>query len=73
MPRTTGSASSRGARSRAACSAARTSDDTARRKSVNPRYEALRPQLDDWEKLCAELGEEPAAVALGVAAAARRA
>ncbi len=40
------------------------SDDTARRKNANPRYESLRPQLDDWEKLCAELGEEPAAVAL---------
>ncbi len=25
---------------------------------------SLRPQLDEWEKLCAELGEEPAAVAL---------
>jgi len=40
------------------------SDDTARRKNANPRYESLRPQIDDWEKLCAELGEEPAAVAL---------
>jgi len=40
------------------------SDDTARRKNANPRYESLRPQLDDWEKLCAEIGEEPAAVAL---------
>jgi aryl-alcohol dehydrogenase-like predicted oxidoreductase len=40
------------------------SDDQARRKNANPRYESLRPQLDDWEKLCAELGEEPAAVAL---------
>ncbi len=38
--------------------------DTARRKSVQPRYEAVRPQLERWEKLCAELGEEPAAVAL---------
>ena len=38
--------------------------DTARRKSLNPRYEAMRPQLEKWEKLCAELGEEPAAVAL---------
>src|SRR6478672_8169941 len=28
------------------------SDDTARRKNANPRYESLRPQLDDWEKLC---------------------
>ena len=40
------------------------SGDTARRKNPNPRYEALRPQLEKWEKLCAELGEEPAAVAL---------
>jgi len=38
--------------------------DSARRKNANPRYEALRPQLEKWEKLCAELGEEPAAVAL---------
>jgi aryl-alcohol dehydrogenase-like predicted oxidoreductase len=38
--------------------------DTARRKSPNPRYEAMRPQLEKWEKFCAELGEEPAAVAL---------
>ena len=28
------------------------------------RIEKLRPQLEQWEKLCAELGEEPAAVAL---------
>jgi aryl-alcohol dehydrogenase-like predicted oxidoreductase len=28
------------------------------------RIEKLRPQLEKWEKLCAELGEEPAAVAL---------
>jgi aryl-alcohol dehydrogenase-like predicted oxidoreductase len=42
----------------------RGSGDTARRKNLNPRYEAMRPQLDKWEKLCAELGEEPAAVAL---------
>jgi NDP-hexose C3-ketoreductase / dTDP-4-oxo-2-deoxy-alpha-D-pentos-2-ene 2,3-reductase len=35
-----------------------------RRRSVQPRYEVLRPQLEKWEKLCAELGEEPAAVAL---------
>ena len=40
------------------------SGDTARRKSLNPRYEAMRPQLEKWEKFCAELGEEPAAVAL---------
>jgi aryl-alcohol dehydrogenase-like predicted oxidoreductase len=41
-----------------------TSGDTARRKSVQPRYERMRPQLERWEKLCADLGEEPAAVAL---------
>src|SRR5450432_237153 len=41
------------------------SDDTARRKSLNPRYVAMRPQLEKWEKFCAELGEGPAAVALG--------
>jgi aryl-alcohol dehydrogenase-like predicted oxidoreductase len=38
--------------------------DTARRKSVQPRYERIRPQLERWEKFCAELGEEPSAVAL---------
>jgi aryl-alcohol dehydrogenase-like predicted oxidoreductase len=38
--------------------------DTARRKSTQPRYERMRPQLERWEKLCADLGEEPAAVAL---------
>ena len=31
---------------------------------MQPRYESLRPQLEKWEKFCAELGEEPAAVAL---------
>jgi len=38
--------------------------DTARRKSVQPRYERIRPQLERWEKFCADLGEEPSAVAL---------
>ena len=28
------------------------------------RIEKIRPQLEQWEKLCADLGEEPAAVAL---------
>jgi aryl-alcohol dehydrogenase-like predicted oxidoreductase len=28
------------------------------------RIDKLRPQLEKWEGLCAELGEEPAAVAL---------
>ena len=41
-----------------------TAGDTARRKSVQPRYEHMRPQLERWEKFCADLGEEPAAVAL---------
>jgi aryl-alcohol dehydrogenase-like predicted oxidoreductase len=41
-----------------------TGSDVARRKNVQPRYERLRPRLERWEKLCAELGEEPAAVAL---------
>jgi aryl-alcohol dehydrogenase-like predicted oxidoreductase len=41
-----------------------TSGDIARRKQTQPRYEKMRPQLERWEKLCAELGEEPAAVAL---------
>ncbi len=39
---------------------------TSRRQSpaAVKRIEKLRPQLEKWEKLCAELGEEPAAVAL---------
>jgi aryl-alcohol dehydrogenase-like predicted oxidoreductase len=37
---------------------------TGRRKSLNPRYESIRPQIAEWEKFCDELGEEPAAVAL---------
>jgi aryl-alcohol dehydrogenase-like predicted oxidoreductase len=41
-----------------------TTGDVARRKSIQPRYERMRPQLERWEKLCADLGEEPAAVAL---------
>jgi aryl-alcohol dehydrogenase-like predicted oxidoreductase len=41
-----------------------TGGDTARRKQTQPRYERMRPALERWEKLCAELGEEPAAVAL---------
>ena len=41
-----------------------TSSDTARRKQVNPRWEQNRAALDRWGKLCADLGEEPAAVAL---------
>src|SRR5438552_38539 len=41
-----------------------TSSDSARRKNTQARYERMRPALERWEKLCAELGEEPAAVAL---------
>src|SRR5260370_40780493 len=41
-----------------------TTGDTSRRKSVQPRYERMRPQLERWEQFCADLGEEPAAVAL---------
>lgn len=37
---------------------------TGRRRNVQPRYEKARKQVDEYEKLCAELGEEPAAVAL---------
>jgi aryl-alcohol dehydrogenase-like predicted oxidoreductase len=40
------------------------SEQTARRQRVQPRWEAMRPQAERYEKLCAELGEEPAAVAL---------
>jgi aryl-alcohol dehydrogenase-like predicted oxidoreductase len=40
--------------------------DTARRasKGLAARVEHIRPQLEEWEVLCKELGEEPAAVAL---------
>jgi aryl-alcohol dehydrogenase-like predicted oxidoreductase len=37
---------------------------TGRRKNPNPRYEAIRPQIAQWEAFCDQLGEEPAAVAL---------
>jgi aryl-alcohol dehydrogenase-like predicted oxidoreductase len=40
------------------------SGDVGRRKNVQPRYEKARTQLDRYEQLCRELGEEPAAVAL---------
>ncbi len=46
------------------CSA---SESTSRRQVAARRFERiekLRPQLEKWEGLCAELGEEPAAVAL---------
>ena len=35
-----------------------------RRANLNPRWQALGPQLERWETLCADLGESPAAVAL---------
>jgi aryl-alcohol dehydrogenase-like predicted oxidoreductase len=40
--------------------------DRARRQSPQAlkRIDKLRPQLERWEALCADLGEEPAAVAL---------
>ncbi|MEY2583878.1 MAG: hypothetical protein QOE09_3727, partial [Ilumatobacteraceae bacterium] len=42
------------------------SKSTSRRQSpaALERIEKFRPQLEKWESLCAELGEEPAAVAL---------
>ena len=42
------------------------SDSTARRRSsvALKRIEKIRPQLERWESLCDELGEQPAAVAL---------
>jgi aryl-alcohol dehydrogenase-like predicted oxidoreductase len=41
-------------------------EDTSRRRSpqAQKRIEQLRPQLEKWEAMCAEMGEEPAAVAL---------
>jgi aryl-alcohol dehydrogenase-like predicted oxidoreductase len=40
--------------------------DRARRQSPQSlkRIDKLRPQLEQWEKLCTDLSEEPAAVAL---------
>ena len=50
---------------RAARRHAQATTDRARRKIAAARaIEKHRPQLEQWEKLCAELGEEPAAVAL---------
>ena len=42
------------------------SESTSRRRSpaALQRIDKLRPQLEKWESLCAELGEDPAAVAL---------
>ncbi|HEX4489992.1 MAG TPA: aldo/keto reductase [Acidimicrobiia bacterium] len=39
-------------------------ESTGRRKNLNPRYEAMRPQIARWEDFCEQLGEAPAAVAL---------
>ena len=33
-------------------------------ESVVSKIESMRPQLEEWEKLCAELGEQPADVAI---------
>jgi aryl-alcohol dehydrogenase-like predicted oxidoreductase len=33
-------------------------------ESVVAKIEQMRPQLEAWEKLCAELGEQPADVAI---------
>ena len=40
--------------------------ERSRRQSAQSlkRIDKLRPKLEQWEKLCADLGEEPAAVAL---------
>ncbi|MDZ4825391.1 MAG: aldo/keto reductase [Actinomycetota bacterium] len=40
------------------------SEMAGRRKNVQPRYEKARDQIEKYEAFCAELGEEPAAVAL---------
>ena len=50
----TGSASSRGARSPAACSAACCSGEATgpARERCNPRFETTRPQLEQWEAFC---------------------
>ena len=65
---TTASASSRGRRSRAGCSVGvvRKEREGSRRyqgRSAS-NIEAHRPQLEQYEDLCAELGHEPATVAL---------
>ena len=39
-------------------------ESTGRRKNLNPRYEAIRPQIAQWEAFCDQLGEARAAVAL---------
>ena len=47
----------------AACSATPTGPAGSRRKRCGGSSK-LRSKLEQWEKLCADLGEEPAAVAL---------
>ena len=65
---TTASASSRGARSVAGCSAAcspTAPPGSARRRAASRRRSRrMRTKLEAWEKLCAELGAHPADVAL---------
>jgi aryl-alcohol dehydrogenase-like predicted oxidoreductase len=39
-------------------------ESVGRRKNLNPRYEAIRPQIASYEAFCDQRGEEPAAVAL---------
>jgi aryl-alcohol dehydrogenase-like predicted oxidoreductase len=41
-----------------------TSEGRRGAEGLQRRIESLRPQLEEWEKLCAELGEQPADVAL---------
>jgi aryl-alcohol dehydrogenase-like predicted oxidoreductase len=35
-----------------------------RRKQINPRWESMRPRIEEWEQLCIARGEDPTAVAL---------
>ncbi|MFM7225007.1 MAG: aldo/keto reductase [Actinomycetota bacterium] len=44
--------------------AGRSDDDTGRRRQLQPRYTRAADAVERWERLCADLGEEPAAVAL---------
>ena len=52
------------ARGRDARRHARAGDTAPAQERATRATSALRPQLETWEKFCAELGEEPAAVAL---------
>ena len=38
--------------------------DVGRRRQLQPRYAGAADAVERWERLCADLGEEPAAVAL---------